>query len=167
MKALKIYWETLNDRERLMFTTGAIFLICYIFYAGIYSPLSSAVSEKKILLVEEKETLKWMEEVNNKYDNIKVSEPISSDQVLTLLSEQLKQSNLQRYTYQLEQTSTGDFQLSFEEVPYNNFVKWLWNFCGKYNLAVKQFDVNDKAAAGVVHVMVLLTQDLDGAERAN
>ena len=167
MKALKVYWDTLNDRDRHMFSIGAVCLLCYLFYAVLYSPLSSAVREKKLLLIEEKATLKWMEEVSYKYKNIKTPEPINSDQILTLLSEQLKNSNLQRYTYQLEQTSVGDFQLSFEQVPYNNFVIWLWNFCGRYNLAVKQFDVSNKSASGIVSVMVLLTQELDVAERAN
>ncbi|MDF1757127.1 MAG: type II secretion system protein GspM [Legionellaceae bacterium] len=154
---IKEYLEQINERERRMLLVAAVFLCCYIFYALIYSPLVSSVKDKQKLLTEGKETLQWMKMVRSQYIDVTPTESLSGEEALSELSNELKHSSFQKFHYQLEQTNDGNIQLSFDEVPYNSFVIWLWDFCGKHAITVKQFSVDDKSPAGVVSVMVLLS----------
>lgn len=155
----KLYIGQLNTRERYMLLLAGIVLVFYIFYALVYSPLANSVSKKQVILSENKQTLLWMENVYDKYHNIQQSEVLSSDKLLSILSTQLKNSNLQDFNYQIEQTSTGDIRLSFSQVSYNDFMQWLWKFCGKYTLIIKQFTAVAKGSPGVVKVNVIISQD--------
>ena len=52
---MRAYWESLNNRERLMLSVGVVCLVCYLLYAFIYAPLTKAVHEKTNQLVEKQE----------------------------------------------------------------------------------------------------------------
>ena len=155
---IKAYIEQLNTRERNMLMVAGVFLAFYLFYALIYSPISNTVARKKMILAENKNTLLWMEDVYAKYHGLKQPEVLTSEKLLTLLSNQLKASKLKNTKYQIEQMNTGDISISFQEVSYNELMQWLWNFCGKHALSIKQFTANSKRAAGVVSATVVLSQ---------
>lgn len=155
---LKEYFDDLNERERKLVIIAGIFLGIFLFYTLIYSPIKSAVSSKKQLLIENKETLNWMEGVYKKHNDFNSPELLSSEKLLTVLSNSLRDSNLKDFAYQLEQTSNDDIRLSFANVPYNNLMDWLWSFCGRYGLSVKSFLASSKHSNGIVSVNVVLSQ---------
>lgn len=156
---LKEYLEEINDRERkLVFIAGAFFIF-FLFYSLIYSPITSSVTNKKNILLENKQTLQWMEDVYTKNKNFNSQVVLSNDRLLAVLSNSLRMSNIKNFTYQLEQTSTGDIRLSFANVPYNNLINWLWMFCGKYALGIKTFSATAKGTNGIVSVSLVLGQD--------
>lgn len=154
---VKTYLSQLEEREKLLLIFASISLGLYLFYMLIYSPLSSNILQKKKLLIESRGTLNWMQDVSNQYVNIKQSETLSSEKLLASLSFQIKSSSLQKYSYQLEQINTGDIRLSFDEVPYNDFIIWLWNFCGRFSVSVKQMIIDNRPnASGFIKVSVIL-----------
>lgn len=155
---IKAYFEQLNTRERNMLIVAGVLLAFYLFYALIYSPLANAVASKKMTLAENKSTLLWMEDVYGKHHGLKQPEVLTSEKLLTLLSNQLKASKFKNTKYQIEQTNTGDISISFQDVSYNELMKWLWNFCGKHALSIKQFTATSKRSAGVVSATVVLSQ---------
>jgi len=157
--SLKEYLDELNERERKLVIIGGICLVVFLFYSLIYSPIKSSVSSKKLLLIENKQTLHWMENVYKNHNNFKSPEVLSSEQLLTVLAASLRESNLKDFVYQLEQTSTGDIRLTFPKVPYNNLMSWLWEFCGRYGLSIKTFIASPKSSSGIVVVNLALSQN--------
>ena len=121
---IKVYFEQLNTRDRNMLIIAGAFLVFYLFYALIYSPLVNTVLSKKMILEENKSTLLWMEDVFAKHHNLNQPEVLTSDKLLTLLSKQLKASQFKNAKYQIEQTRTGDISISFGEVAYNELMQW-------------------------------------------
>lgn len=156
---IKEYFDELNEREQKLVVLAGICLGFFLLYALIYSPIISAVTRKQKLLIENKQTLQWMEEVYSKQKNINSSEVLSNEKLLTVLTSALKNSNLKDFTYQLEQTTTGDVRLSFAKAPYNTLLNWLWSFCGKYSLTVKTFTATPKGDSGIVDVVIVLSQN--------
>lgn len=156
-KSIKKYFDQLNDRERIISLLGIFFLVCFLFYFVIYSPLASSVRQKQNLLQDKKDTYAWMTEVSNNHMNVKLPEILTSAQSLSVISSELKKSNLQKFAYQLEQTTFGDIQLNFEKVPYNDFVTWLWKFSGKYGLSIKEFSATNKNSDGLIAVKLVLS----------
>lgn len=155
--AIKDYMDRLNEREQKLVIITGVFLAVFLFYILIYSPLVEYVVSKQRILSEHKETLLWMEKVYESKNNFNSSEVLSNEKLLAVLSNSLDSSNLKRFPYHLEQTSAGDIRLNFAKVPYNYIMSWLWVFCGKYGLSVKDFTANSKSNNGVVSVNIVLT----------
>jgi general secretion pathway protein M len=154
---VKAYFSNLNERERWILLIGGIFVFFFLFYWILYAPLKDAVDEKTIQLKEKAETLVWMKQVRQQ--NTSTSKPlvVTNSQLLTLLANQLQTTSFQQHPYKLQQTGAGDIQLTYESVPYNAFVQWLWALNEKYAIELKQFNVERSDLPGIVKIMVLLS----------
>ncbi|KTD23572.1 general secretion pathway protein M [Legionella lansingensis] len=150
------YWNNLNERERWMVGITAVCVLFYLFYLLIYSPLTTAVDSKSGQLKEKKETLTWMQQARQQPKNKKNPQVISNAKLLALIDGQLTSSTLKRFTYQLQQTGSGDVQLSFDQVPFNSFLSWLWTLTNNYAITLKQFSAEKTDTPGVVKLTVLI-----------
>ncbi len=76
--------------------------------------------------------------------------------MLTLFATELKENANLKYPYQLQQTSAGEIQLSFEQVPFNAFMTWLADIDSTYRITVKQFEVSATETAGLTKLMIIV-----------
>ncbi len=157
MTGVKQYWNQRSVREQKLLFGAGFCLFFYLFYVFLYSPLVSGVSHAKTQLIENKTTLNWMMEARQLVSQQKKSQNITQGQLLTILGEQINQASFHRYPYQLAQIGSGDIQLSFDEVPYNAWVIWLWKLNQQYHFSVKQFNAEITKTPGVVKALVIIT----------
>ncbi len=153
---IKDYYNNLNEREKWTVIGGGICLVIFIYYALIYSPLNSAVSQKSAQLIEQTETLEWMNKVRQQGVSTQKKQKVSNSQLLTLIATQLKEGKTLSSPFKLEQTSSGEVQLSFEAVPFNLFVTWFSNINRNYAFTIKQFDIEKTKVAGVTKLMIII-----------
>lgn len=151
------YWNNLNERERWMAGAGLLILFLYLFYLLAYSPLANMVNTKSNQLAEKQETLIWMEQVRHKPKDRKPIQLITNTKLLALIGNQLSNNSLKPFAYQLQQRGSGDIQLSFERVPYNLFLSWLWTLGNDYSITLKQFTVEHSNTPGVVKLLLIIT----------
>ena len=149
---MKEHWDKLSERERWMLVIGGAFFVIYLLYATIYSPLISALQQRAEQLIEKKETLAWMQTVRQQYVAKNSPKALHAGQLLTVLTDELKKTSFQSFSYRLQQTSSNDIQLSFAKVPYNLFLAWLWRINEHYTLAIKQWNVARTDAPGIVQL---------------
>ena len=139
----------------VVITALCLFIYCYYFF--LYAPLSNKVTQKSTQLVEKIETLAWMEKVRQQAHSPKTKQTVDNSQLLTLLAAQLKDNATLKFPYQLQQTGTGDIQLSFDEVPFKLFMSWLAKINERYTIKIKQFDVSHTETPGVTKLMILMS----------
>lgn len=151
------YWHNLNERERWMAIIGSICMLIYLFYLLVYSPLTTAVSTRSKELREKQETLIWMQQVRQQPRSQKTAQTINNTKLLALIGNQLSSNSLQKFVYQLQQTGSGDVQLSYDRVPYNLFLSWLWALSNDYAISFKQFSAERTDTPGIVKLMVVIT----------
>lgn len=151
------YWNNLNERERLLLGVGISIIMIYLFYLLIYSPLSNAVQTKALQLSEKQSTLAWMKDVHKQIKKETASLCISNTKLLSLIDNQLREEALKKFPYQLQQTSSGEIQLSFERVPFNLFLSWLWKLHKDYSITLKQLDAGKTETPGIIHLNIVIT----------
>jgi len=151
------YWQNLNERERWMVGTALAASIIYIFYLFIYSPIMDAVQTRKEQLTEKQETLAWMQNVSQQAGSTKAKESITTSKLLSVIASELNNNALKPFPYQLQQTGTGDIQLSFDQVPYNEFLQWLWALSNKYTITTKQLTIEKTTTAGVTKLSIIIS----------
>jgi general secretion pathway protein M len=154
---VKDYINSLNERERWMVIGGGLCLALYLFYMLIYAPLSNKVAERSAQLTEKMATLDWMKKIKQQGPLGAKKQNVEPSKLLNLVATQLKMMDSIKLPYQLQQTSSGDVQLSFEEVPFNLFLNWLAELNKKYNISIKQFEATQTKTAGVTHILVIFS----------
>ena len=95
--------------------------------------------------------------IRQKNHKSKTKETVDNSQLLTILATQLKEDSTLKFPYQLQQTGSGDIQLTFDAVAFNLFIAWLEKINERYAISLKQFNAERTPTPGVVHVMVLLS----------
>ncbi|AOW51610.1 TPA: type II secretion system protein M [Legionella pneumophila subsp. pneumophila] len=154
---MKTYLNTLNDREKWMVIVAGVSLFIYGYYLLLYAPLSNQVNQKSTQLIEKTETLEWMKQVRMQKRSAKRKESVDNSQLLTILASQLKNNKTLKFPYQLQQTGSGDVQLTFDAVPFQNFIQWLAKINEVYSINIKQFDVEKTPTPGVTRLMIILS----------
>jgi len=154
---VKTYLNTLNDREKWMVIVAGVSLFIYGYYLLLYAPLSNQVNQKSTQLIEKTETLEWMKQVRMQKRSAKRKESVDNSQLLTILASQLKNNKTLNFPYQLQQTGSGDVQLTFDAVPFQNFIQWLAKINEVYSISIKQFDVEKTSIPGVTRLMIILS----------
>lgn len=154
---MNAWWANLNERDRWAAGMGFAFLLCYLFYLLVYSPMLSSVKNHSNQLRENKETLIWMKQVQQETDTNKNAQSISRNKLLTVVSAQLANDTLRPFPYQLQQTSQGDILLSFDSVPYTLFLTWLWTLNQDYVITLDQLSIERTKTSGVVKVSVIIS----------
>lgn len=154
---MKQYLSSLNERERWVLILGSLCLFLYLYYLILYAPLSSSVTQKSNQLIEKKETLRWMKQVQGQAHTTQKKQQLDNSQLLSVIAKQLKSNQSLRVPFQLQQMSSGDIQLTFDNVPFNLFVRWLMKLNDKYAIEIKQFEVEHTDRPGVTRLMFILS----------
>ncbi len=154
---MKAYWANLSERERWMLSVAVAFSLIVFIYVLIYSPLMHAIHNKKKQLIEKKETLLWMKQAYQQHHAVNKLESLHSGQLLSVMGAQLKTTSFHTFSYQLQQTSIGEIQLSFDKVPYNAFMTWIWSLKKRYAFQIKQLNVEPTEDSGSVKLSIILT----------
>lgn len=154
---MKTYLSTLNEREKWMIIGAALCVILYCYYLFLYTPLSHRVSQKSSQLAEKTTTLDWMNKIRKQNHKSKTKEIVDNSQLLTIMATQLKENETLKFPYQLQQTGSGDIQLTFDAVAFNLFIAWLEKINEKYAITLKQFNAEKTPTPGVAHVMILIS----------
>lgn len=150
------HWNNLSTRDRITASIGGICLISYLFYLLIYSPLTLAVATNTKNLKEKQETLAWMQAVQKNKPTGKTKKEVGASKLLAQFSSNLKKTTFTQFPYQLQQTSSGDIQLSFAEVPFNLFVNWLKETNEQYVIIIKSLNTSRTDKPGVVKLSVTM-----------
>lgn len=157
MKSLKTHWHHLQERERWIMVIGIIVALLFLYYTFIYSPLTTALEKNTSQLAEKKATLQWMKQINPEDLPHKAVKDITNSQLLTLIANQLKASPSLKFPYQLQQTGSGEIQLSFDQVAFENLIAWLAQLNEDYNVLIKQFNIEKTDTPGITRALVIIS----------
>lgn len=150
---MKVYWSHLTERERWAVGIGVICCFVYLVYLLFYSPLTNAVRSKSQQLAEKRETLEWMQQ---QHKTEKTPQTLTSSKLLTVLADQLNTISFKHFPYHLQQTGASDIQLTFDKVPYNAFMAWMWSINDHYTISIKQLNVERTDTPGIVKLMIVI-----------
>ena len=152
---MKEYWKNLTQQERLMLGIGGVMCALYLFYMLVYAPLVGKVYDNAALLQEKRETLKWIQEFKQikPHDHRK---ELEDNDLLTMLTSEIKKTQLDQYPYELQQAASGDIQIAFSKVPFNAFINWLQMLNNKFVFNIRTLSATPDEIPGVVRLMVII-----------
>ena len=152
---IKNYLAQLNTREQRLVIITSILVVLSVLYFMIYEPLTTAQSEATKQLIEKKETLAWMTQVKHQAGKSSQQSIGDTSQLLSILTKQLSDSNLKHFPYQLQQSSGGQVELSYEKVPFNLFIEWLLTFQSQYAIHIDRLSAAKGEQEGLVKLTIV------------
>ena len=151
------FWKKLSERDQWVLGLGLVCITFYLILEIIVFPLSKAV-DARVLAVKEKQTLlTWMERVRLTSGEHKAPAHLDASKLLSALSEGLDKTSFHSFPHQLQQTGDEELQLTFDAVPYNAYVTWLFSMRKQYAFSIKQLNVKETKTPGVVNAILVIT----------
>lgn len=145
------FWKKLSERDQWVLGFGAIFIVLYLVYIVMILPLSQAVDARLRAVKEKQALLTWMEHVRLTSGEHKAPAHLDAAKLLSALSDALEQTSFHSFPHQLQQTGDEELQLTFDAVPYNAYVTWLFSMRKAYAFSIKQLNIRQTKTPGVVN----------------
>lgn len=149
---MRSYWAGLSERDRLVLSVGIVVVALYLLYMLIYAPLTNAVETRRKIWLEKQETLAWMK----RQQGSKPSTKQANGPLLSLFSSALKRASFAQFPYQLQQRGAEGIELSFDNVPYVDFLTWLRKLNRDNQMNIRDLSVIHTSVAGVVKVNLVV-----------
>ncbi len=153
MKALTTWWLSLQPREQQLVKIAGFFLGIGLFYSAIWQPIHQARADSELKAKAAVEQLSWLQSRLPllAQDSAAASSGSLNDIVAQTAPQfQIKVSRMQPQNEQL--------QLSLEDVPFEQLLRWLTELQSKHGVQLLQLDIAVSEVPGTVRVRRLVLE---------
>ncbi len=158
---MKNWWKNLSTREQQSLSIGGTTILLLLIYLLLWSPLSSSVNNLTRKISDQASLLKWMQLTNNKIQTFKnrgVASGIKNNQEpLVIIRNSIDTQQFTRFLQKIGQNN-GVIQLTFSQIPFDEFVKWLPLLKKNYAIVVSKIQVTRDQTSGLVDIQVDLVK---------
>src|SRR3990167_7875969 len=148
-------WNKYSQREQLIIAAGACLLILLIIYQLIYLPIYSSRQSKLQEISDKESTLIFIKQVVPFLKNDK-AKFIRPTELMGVIQTDLNKDKFKSFPSDINQVNKSDVEIKFQQVPYNTFIKWLWDLNQKYQFVIKALDVQAACTEGICSLHIVL-----------
>lgn len=154
MEQFKAWWESITQREQQLVMVSAVVLGVAILYWGIWSPLTSQLTDSQRQLQRAESTLNWTKDKATVLLASGVVKPLAGGGNLT----QIINSSARKYgiTFSRVVNKKGKIEVWITNVEFKRFIQWLTNLSNKQGVSVLNVDLSKAENAGYIKVNRLL-----------
>lgn len=158
---MKEWWINLSLREKQTVSIGGFFVILFLIYLVLWSPLNNKVESLRTKIQRDQKLLVWMQDTNRRVQQIEKNQQtkkIAATDVslLTIVQRQLNKTPLVSSLEQLRQADNDSVQLSFKNVDFDKLAAWLIQLWQQEGLVVSQINVTPSGSPGMVGAELVL-----------
>lgn len=153
---MKAWFLNLSLRERQVVFFGGLLLGIFLIYEMIFASLSSGVSHLRDKVRSDTSLLTWMTETNQRIQSLENSASPSSEpltgSLLSSLQTTLNHSPFSKSVTQLQQSENDSVEVKLQNIPFDEFAKWLIDFTQQNELRILQLTTTPNKDPGMVNV---------------
>ncbi len=159
---MKSWFESLASRERLLLTGGAAALLLLLVYALAWAPLHAAHQAMQDNVIEQRETVAWMQEAARKLAALKGSrgpaaQGLGGKSLLALADSSARADGLGDVLKRVEPEGSDSVKVWLDGAPFDVLVRWLGSLSARYGIHIDTVTMERAAdAAGRVNVRLTL-----------
>ena len=160
---MKIWWQSLQERERRMLTSASVVLFAAFVFLALIEPLAQKRERLSQTLNAEKSMLGRLMDSAQQADTIKqrlASAPREiggqNQTLLSLLDGTAAQHQLKKHIKRVVPSGTNQASLAFDSVPFDNLIAYLVQLQLEYGVVVTRINTDKLAEAGLVRANLTL-----------
>jgi general secretion pathway protein M len=148
---MKVWWERLNSREKMLVGFMSVMVAIFIFYSAIWQPLNSSLKNSNEKLARQQVLLTWVVENTERFKKAQGSgtQRKGSGSLSAVVN---RSANSHQLTITRIQPQGDDLQVWLDSVPFTQLLFWLEHLVNTENLKVKTIDLTRGDTSGEVKV---------------
>lgn len=153
------WFESLEIRERLFVTAGAVVVALALLFAFAWVPLDRRHSEVATSVANWQRSLAELRPLKNLKANTPVPRSANGAQqsAIIIVDQTLRSRGLEQYRQRSQPTSTNGIRVEFEDVAFDDLVLWLGDLADQYAMNVQAGSVTAGSRRGPGRVNASLT----------
>lgn len=155
---INAWLEQLSERDKKIGLIGILILFTYLIYWFVFANISEKISNQEVQIAQKQETLIFMQ------NTLKQAPPTNQQpgkiisNLLSTLDQSISQSPLKAYNTSLKQNNQQAVNVSFQQVPFNSFIKWFYAFSHEYQINLTSLDITkNNTEPGMVSISVMIS----------
>jgi len=151
MEELQGWWSGLAAREQQLVSVGGVFLVIWLFYWGVWTPIANAEMEAERNLQEQVSTLNYVKQTVNKIAGLKLSGSKSkfSGSLSAVVNQSAEEFGLEITRMQPQ---GNRIQIWMDDVPFDTLLSYLDQLVQQKGLALLSLDLAESDSPGLVKV---------------
>ncbi len=156
---MRDWFESLELRERLFVTAGAVVVAAALLYAFAWVPLDKRHAEVATSVANWQRSLAELRPLKNVKQTASVPRPGAGAQqsAIIIVDQTLRGRGLDQYRQRSQPTSTNGIRVEFENVAFDDLVLWLGDLADQYAMHVQAGSVTAGSRSGPGRVNASLT----------
>ncbi len=150
MNKFMSWYQALEAREQQLVSIGGVFLIIFIFYGAVWSPLNGSIDSKQQALDKQLQQNSWATQAIADIKSSSSVRRVSGGGSLT----QIVNNSSRRFNIQIArmQPKGDQLQIWIDSVSFNELMNWLGHLETAQKLQLKGMDISQTEDAGIVRV---------------
>lgn len=150
---MKDWWMNLSLRDKQIYSSLSVVIFLSLIYMLVWSPLEESADHLRQSVKSNITLLRWMEGTDAKIRALqKQAQPVKSDSasLLSLTQSDLNQQSFARNILQIEQSEGQSVQVRFQNVNFDDLLKWLVKFTQAHSVLISAFTATSTSTPGIV-----------------
>lgn len=152
----------LSQRERWIVGGGAVVLLLLAIYVGVVEPLVEAHRQRIEALASARAVAQQLESaavaVQGARPGSSAAQTGRSMSLLAAVDQSTKSGSLGKVPERLQPEGDREVKIWFDDVPFDNLVRWLAELQTRYGVSVQNLDIEAQSGAGLVDARLSLTR---------
>ena len=163
---MKNWFESLDAREQLFVSAGAVVVIIVLAYALLWIPFDTGHRKLRTDVANLQQSLAELKplgaRVASSGQGVKNAPLRSQKSPIIIVDETLQNRNLDGYRRRSQPTTNTGIRVEFENVAFDELVVWLGDLSDQYSMHVQagSFTTGSQAVPGRINATVTLEQTL-------
>lgn len=146
------WFDTLQPRERIIVAVGTVFVVIALVYGALWLPLAHARATAEQRLQDARALAVQLERAGaSAHAHPGAHPPGGGDSLLTVVDQASRTPELGKAPTRLQPDGDSSVRVWFENVPFDNLVRWMGTLEARYGLQVTAVDVERQDAPGTVN----------------
>jgi general secretion pathway protein M len=154
------WWQNLAKRERAFLRTMLIVIGIALLYFVIYQPINKTIAELQQAVNYQNTIVQSIKpkvaEIQSFKHSTAQANQVNANNLLSVVDQNLKQQQLDRYTSEVSQTSSNGVQIKFSNISFDQLLQWLIALWQRYQIQVSQIEVKPTKTIGNVEVLLIV-----------
>ncbi len=160
---MKVWFMNLEARERMFLVTGAVALLAFLLYLGMWRPLATSVVELKTSVGVQRATVQWMlrsaGEVRARQAGGNSTRPgLAGRSLLAVVDQSARGVGLGSVLKRVEPEGSDAVRVWLEKAPFDKLITWIAGLSEKRGVAVRAITVERQNENGWVNSRVTLIE---------
>lgn len=158
---LKTWFYSLERRERVIVTIGAIAVVFALFYYAIWQPLNSSLAQARAQVAQQTQQTRWLLGLKREARILRArnqSGPIKGQNlaILAIIDSTSRSHGLADAVRRIQPDNNNEAVVTLDSASFNKMLYWLRMLQQDYNIHVASMTVTSDSKPGLVHARLKL-----------